>query len=247
MIPTSHPSSGSQVQEMFSRIAARYDRLNRLMTWGRDRAWRRETIAEIRLAPGERFLDVGCGTGDLALEALRQQPDADIIACDFTAAMLRLARSRPGAGQVAWVLADATHLPFAHGSIDALASGFLLRNLVDLGAGLSEQARVLKPGGRFAALDTTPPQIHVLAPFVRLYLARVIPALGRMFADDVEAYRYLPATTQGFLPPEKLAATLRSAGFTGLRWARRMFGTIAIHWAMKRAGPVSEREGSKPL
>ncbi|HPO57410.1 MAG TPA: class I SAM-dependent methyltransferase, partial [Anaerolineaceae bacterium] len=136
------------VREMFARIAPRYDLMNRLMTGGQDRAWRREVIARAGLQPGQRLLDLGAGTGDLAFEALRRHPGVQVVAADFTPAMLQVGRKRPEP-HPGWAAADALRLPFPDESFDALVSGFLLRNVADLDQALAEQYRVLRPGGRW--------------------------------------------------------------------------------------------------
>ncbi len=220
------------VRNLFGRIARRYDLLNRLMTAGQDRRWRVEVIRRIDPRPGEHLLDIGCGTGDLALEAARQQPRAQVVGADFTLPMLAIARRRPDSHRSAWVLADALHLPFAARSFDAVVSGFLLRNVTDLDAGLAEQARLLNPGGRMACLDTTPPSPGVLRPALDFHLNRVIPWLGRWIARDPEAYNYLPGSTQRFVTAEALAERMQHLGFSQVGFVRRMFGTVAIHWGI---------------
>jgi demethylmenaquinone methyltransferase / 2-methoxy-6-polyprenyl-1,4-benzoquinol methylase len=225
------------VRDLFGRIARRYDLLNRLMTVGQDRRWRAEVIRRIGLRPEERLVDIGCGTGDLALEAVRRQPAAHVVGVDFTPPMLAIARRRPGAQSAGWVQADALHLPFADGSFDTVVSGFLLRNVTDLDAALAEQARLLKPGrGRMASLDTTPPLPGPLRPALDFHLKRVIPLLGRWIARDPEAYNYLPNSTQRFLTAEALAERMQRLGFRQVSFVRRMFGTVAIHSGL-RSGP----------
>ncbi len=233
------------VRQMFGRIASRYDLLNRLMTGGQDRRWRGEVIRRAALQPGERLLDLGCGTGDLALEAVRRQPQARVVGADFTPPMLAIARRRGARTGAAWVQADALHLPFPAGTFDALVSGFLLRNVSDLNAALAEQARVLKPSrGRIVALDTTPPSPGPLRPLLDLHLKRVIPWLGRWVARDPEAYNYLPGSTQRFLTADALTDRLRRHGFMGVAFARRMFGTIAIHWGRRSPDGISTEGGT---
>jgi len=226
------------VQQMFSRIARHYDLMNRVMTAGQDIRWRKAVIGLTGLPPGGRVLDLGAGTGDLAREALRQQPSVQVVAADFTLEMMRVgqehSQSHPfPAGRLAWSAADATRLPFPEQAFEAVVSGFLLRNVNDLRGCLAEQYRVLKPGGRLVALDTTPPPRTPLAPLIRFHLHRLIPALGRLVAGQAEAYQYLPDSTEGFLEPEQLASRLQDIGFQEVRFQRRMFGTIAIHWARK--------------
>ena len=180
-MPTSDAQAhGDDVRRMFDRIAPRYDLLNTLMTFGRDRAWRRETIRRLKLRSDERLLDLGTGTGDLALEARRRAPRARVVAADFALGMIRRGRRRPGAKAVNWLIADALHLPFAAGTFHALTSGFLLRNVADLDRALAEQFRMLRSGGRLACLDTTPPPAGRLRPLLDFHLSRVIPLLGRL-------------------------------------------------------------------
>ena len=222
------------VRRMFGRIAGRYDLLNRLMTAGQDRRWRREVVRRGHPIPGERVLDLGCGTGDLALETLHQSPRSRVVGADFTQAMLTLAGRRAGADGAAWVLADALHLPFTDGAFDAVVSGFLLRNVSDLEAALAEQIRVLAPAaGRLVCLDTTPPGPGPLRPLLDFHLKRVIPFLGRWVARDPEAYNYLPGSTHRFLTAEALAERLQQLGLAGVGFVRRMFGTVAIHWGRR--------------
>ncbi len=240
VIPLGMASGKSRrVERMFARIAHRYDLMNRLMTFGRDIHWRREVIRHAALRPRSRLLDLGAGTGDLAFEALRQQPRSRVTAADFTPEMIALGRRRTSPGTVRWAIADAHHLPFATGTFDAVVSGFLLRNVTDLPAALAEQARVLRPGGRFAALDTAPPAPGPLRPLLHFHLHRVIPALGLLVTGDAEAYNYLPDSTEQFLAPEDLAQKLGLAGFEEVGFVRRMFGTITLLWGrIPRQGPA---------
>ena len=217
---------------MFARIAPHYDRMNRLMTAGQDVRWRQEAIRRSALPPGGRMLDLGAGTGDLAAEALRQFPGRVVIAADFTVEMMTIGRTLKDAS-LAWSAADALHLPFADASFDALVSGYLLRNVSSLQQALGEQHRVLKPGGRLVALDTTRPPRSPLSPLINFHLHTVIPALGRLLTGETEAYTYLPDSTQEFLSAEQLAARLVRAGFRQVGFRRLMFGTMALHWGVK--------------
>jgi demethylmenaquinone methyltransferase/2-methoxy-6-polyprenyl-1,4-benzoquinol methylase len=217
------------VQSMFGRIAGRYDLMNRLMTAGQDRAWRREVIRLATLPPGGRLLDLGTGTGDLAFEALRRLPGLRVAAADFTPAMMRVGQAKPGGLAVGWTGADALRLPYADGQFDAVVSGFLLRNVADVRQAFAEQRRVLRPGGRVVCLDTTPPPSNWLRPLIEFHLHRVIPALGRLVTGSGDAYRYLPASTEGFLSAERLQAEMEAAGLREVRFTRLNFGTVAIH------------------
>lgn len=227
------------VQAMFARIAFRYDLMNRLMTAGQDAQWRKEVIRRAALPPGGKLLDLGAGTGDLARQARRQQPDDLIVAADFTLEMMRVGRARH-ASTLHWSAADAHYLPFPEATFDAVVSGFLLRNVSSVTGSLTEQYRVLKPGGNIVCLDTTPPSLALAAPFVNFYLHTVIPALGRLLTGQQDAYQYLPDSTERFLEPEQLAARLAAVGFQQVRFRRLMFGNIAIHWGRK-PGAANQR------
>lgn len=219
------------VQDLFTRIARRYDLMNRLMTGGQDIRWRKEVIRRAGLRPQTRLLDLGAGTGDLAREAAAQQPTARIVAADFTLAMMRAGR-KPS-DRFGWSAADALTLPFGAETFDAVVSGFLMRNVTDGMAALREQHRVLKPGGRVVILDTTRPRRSLLSPFIWLHLHLVIPALGTLISGQRDAYTYLPDSTEAFLTAEELAARMAAAGFRRIGYRRLMFGTIAIHWGEK--------------
>ena len=218
------------VQNMFTRIAKRYDLMNRLMTGGQDIRWRRQVIQLARLKPNARLLDLGTGTGDLAREALGQFPQAKVIAADFTLEMMRVGQKR---GPLNFSSADALRLPFGDSAFDAVVSGFLMRNVIDLQKALQEQYRVLKKGGHMVILDTTRPKKNLLSPFIWLHMHVLIPLLGRLLTGSSDAYRYLPETTEGFVTAENLASRMAAAGFKRLNYQRFMFGTIAIHWAEK--------------
>lgn len=223
---------GQYVQAMFARIAPHYDRMNRLMTAGQDVHWRQEVIQRTELPPGGRLLDLGAGTGDLAAEAQRQFPGSQVVAADFTLEMMQCGRTLKDAS-LAWSGADALHLPFANQSFDAVVSGYLLRNVSNLSQVLDEQRRVLKPGARLVALDTTRPPRSLLSPLINFHLHTIIPTLGRLLTGEAEAYTYLPDSTQEFLSAEQLEARLVDAGFHQVGFRRLMFGTMAIHWGIK--------------
>jgi demethylmenaquinone methyltransferase / 2-methoxy-6-polyprenyl-1,4-benzoquinol methylase len=226
-----------QVQEMFSRIARRYDLMNRLMTAGQDLRWRKEVIRRAQLPPCGALLDLGSGTGDLALEGLRQRPDCRVLAADFTLEMMQAGQDRPPARQasrLSWSGADALLLPFRSESFDAVVSGFLMRNVTSVPLALAEQVRVLKPGGRVVILDTTRPRPNLFSPLVQLHLRYIIPILGKLVTGQAEAYRYLPETTRRFLSAEQLAARMQEAGLVEVSYKVMMFGTTAIHWGKKQ-------------
>ncbi|NWG07934.1 MAG: ubiquinone/menaquinone biosynthesis methyltransferase [Chloroflexi bacterium] len=221
------------VQGMFTRIARRYDLMNRLMTGGQDIRWRKRVIELARLDDNASLLDLGTGTGDLAREALSAFPKARVVGADFTLEMMRVGwRNSP----LDFSAADALQLPFPDFSFDAVVSGFLMRNVVDLRKALEEQYRVLKRGGRIIILDTTRPKKNILSPFIWVHMHVIIPALGGLLTGSRDAYRYLPETTEGFVTAEDMAARMEKAGFQNIGFQRFMFGTIAIHWGEKPSG-----------
>ncbi len=222
------------VKDIFERIAPRYDLMNRLMTGGQDLAWRREVIQRASLFPGARLLDLGAGTGDLGREALRQAPDCRPVLADFSLGMMRTGQKRPGA-VLGWSAADALYLPFPDESFDAIVSGFLLRNVTNLQRALGEQLRLLKPGRRMVALDTTRPRRSSWSPLIWAHMHLVIPLLGWALTGQRDAYQYLPTSTEGFLKAEDLAVRMAVVGFRKVGFRRLNFGTIAIHWGEKPA------------
>jgi len=222
----------ASIQAMFQRIAPRYDLMNRLMTGGQDIGWRRQVVGLASIPHGGRLLDLGSGTGDLSREALRQVPDCRPISADFTLGMMQAGQRLPGTA-LKWSCADALSLPFPDETFDAVVSGFLLRNVVDLARAISEQYRVLKPGGRLVALDTTRPRPSLLSPFIRFHMHRVIPFLGGLLTGSQDAYTYLPDTSERFLLAEDLMQIIQAAGFQHTGYQRMMFGTVAIHWGRK--------------
>ena len=222
-----------QVRGMFARISGRYDLLNRLMTFGRDRAWRHEAIRHLDVQPGQVILDAGSGTGDIALEIKTKYPTVKMVAADLTLEMIQVGKRRAGGENVFWVVADAQHLPFAKQQFAGVISGYLLRNVPDVDVTLAEQFRVTVPEGHFVSLDTTPPRRNLLYPFIKFYLKVVIPTLGKLITGDGAAYTYLPETTAHFLSAEVLAERISKSGYREINFARRMFGSMAIHWAKR--------------
>ena len=220
------------VRGIFTRIAFRYDLMNRIMSVGQDRAWRRASVRLANVPEQGRLLDLGCGTGDMAAEALRQYPGRHVLAMDFTPAMLEVGRRRACAVRD-WTAGDALRLPLPDGTFDAVISAFLLRNVADLQQSLKEQRRVLKPGGRVVILDATQPGSSIFTPLVRVYLHRFIPLMGRAIIGQAEAYAYLPDSMEKFVRAEDLAARMISVGFHAVTFRRLNFGTMAIHWAVK--------------
>jgi demethylmenaquinone methyltransferase/2-methoxy-6-polyprenyl-1,4-benzoquinol methylase len=233
MMPIEGPEKAVHVRRMFGRISGGYDLMNRLMTLGRDRYWRRYMVKEAALPRGGRLLDVGTGTGDIALEALRLDPTLSVTAMDFSFRMMRVGRMRPDGQKVLWCHADALHIPFTDARFDAVTSGYLVRNVINVRRAFEEQMRVVRPGGRIVCLDTSPVPPSALRPFVLFHLKFVIPLLGYLLTRNRSAYVYLPESTQAFMAPDQLASIMRSVGLEAVSYRRFMFGTMAVHTGLR--------------
>jgi demethylmenaquinone methyltransferase/2-methoxy-6-polyprenyl-1,4-benzoquinol methylase len=223
---------------MFDRIAGFYDVMNSVMTAGLHHAWRRRAVDLAQVGPGDRVLDVATGTGDLALElARRVAPGGAVVASDFAEEMLARARMKvshpPGAPvPVTFEWANAMELPYADGEFAAATVGFGARNFSDLDRGLSEMARVVRPGGTVVVLEITTPTRAPLSTFYRLWFDRVVPMIGRV-AGDPEAYDYLPSSVKRFPGPPELAARMDRCGLD-VRCILTAGGIIALHAGTKR-------------
>lgn len=215
------------VRTMFDRIAPVYDVMNRVMTVGLDRRWRRLTVEAV-VQPGARVLDACCGTGDLAISAERE--GGIVTGLDFSGEML--ARARRKSDTIEWVQGDLLALPSGDGTFDAATVGFGVRNVADPRAALLELRRVLRPGGRLAILEITQPRGH-LRPFFSLWFDRVVPLIGRVLPGG-KAYAYLPASVRRFPGAEELAGLIDEAGFEDTSF--RLFGgsIVALHTATAR-------------
>jgi len=194
------------VQEMFDTIAPSYDLVNRVMTFGLDRGWRRRTVRDLALPAGARVVDVACGTGDLCrdLRAANLRP----VGVDFAFGML--ANARTGAPLVQ---ADAQRLPFPGASLDGATSGFALRNFTSLDELFAELARVVRPLGRVALLDVAQPSQPLLRRGHAVYFEHVVPRIGAAISGNAAAYRYLPESVAYLPPAGDLVRMLDAAGF----------------------------------
>jgi demethylmenaquinone methyltransferase/2-methoxy-6-polyprenyl-1,4-benzoquinol methylase len=205
---------------MFDRIAARYDRLNRLLTFRLDVGWRRRAVRELEIVHGVPVLDLACGTGDLCNELIRAGQVA--IGVDFSAGMLGAATTA-----APLVRADITQLPVADHNVSAVTCGFALRNLVAIEPFLAECARVLRPGGRLAILEVGEPTWWSARALHALYFRRVVPFVGGLLSDRT-AYSYLPASTAYLPSPPELVAMLEGAGFRYVVHHRLGFGAAQL-------------------
>jgi demethylmenaquinone methyltransferase/2-methoxy-6-polyprenyl-1,4-benzoquinol methylase len=237
---------------MFDRIAGVYDLMNSAMTAGLHHRWRERAAEEAGVGPGSRVLDVATGTGDLAIElARRVSPDGEVVGSDFAEGMLDRARGKlaarpPGGVRPSFEWADAMELPYPDDSFDAATVGFGARNFEDLGRGLCEMTRVVRPGGRVVVLEITTPTRPPLSLFYRVWFDRLVPSLGRLAGAAValrsrlrhgdpdagiaDAYTYLPSSVRRFPGPEALAGELERAGLREIRYLLIAGGIVAIHF-----------------
>lgn len=225
----------SNIQEMFGRIAPRYNLLNRIMTAGLDTRWRRALVKETQICKKAKVLDLATGTGDIAFTFRQVYPLAQVIAADFSMPMMTIGRGYAPGPSVHWCAADAMRLPFPNNSFQVVASGYLLRNVNDLPNCLKEQVRVLRIGGRLLALDSVPPPPSLIQPVIHAYLRYGIPFLGRIFGgvSGASAYRYLPESTLNFRTPKELVQLLNESGLINVRYHSFLFGTMILLWGDK--------------
>ena len=228
------------VNDMFARIAHRYDLMNRVMTGGQDSRWRRLLVEQAELPPDGTLLDIATVTGDMAFEALRQHPDLRlVVGADFTLPMMHIGRQRQSAlppayqGHIRWSGADTLHLPFPDDTFDAVVSGFLMRNVININQALAEQTRVCKPGGRLLILEIPRPPNNLLGDMFRLYFHNVVPVIGGLISGEPDAYAYLPASADAFLNPEELKEALEQVGLRDVTYQMLMFKTVALHAGIK--------------
>ncbi|MBD3245602.1 MAG: ubiquinone/menaquinone biosynthesis methyltransferase [Candidatus Omnitrophica bacterium] len=231
-MPVSEGKSPEKIRRMFSSVSGRYDFFNHLLSANLDRFWRRALINELRIGRGSRVLDVCCGSGDVAIACARR--GAEVTGLDFTQAMLDKAAEKTSRGKihVCWIWGDACALPFADCSFDAVSMAFGLRNIARPVDALRECVRVLQPGGRLGILELCPPQTGMIHGLYRRYLG-VIPAAVRMFGGRCRAYRYLGASIETFLSPDKVMEGLLQA--RALRAGRRVLfpGVAHLFWGEK--------------
>lgn len=234
VLPTPAEKS-AYVERMFSRIAANYDRTNRVMTFGLDQGWRQYAVDLIAPPANGRALDVGCGTGDF-LPMLAQRAHAGlVVGIDYTLPMMQA-----GVGKIAklgdrgaFVDGDALRLPFAAESFDAITTGFMMRNVTDIPAAFRELWRVAAPGARMACLEVARPRNPLVRFGHGFYFQRIVPLIARAMSGDATAYTYLPQSAQIFPPPDALKQILEAAGWTQVRYTLVGFGAAAVHIGVK--------------
>ena len=217
----------SDVARMFDGVAARYDLTNDVLSLGQDRLWRKATIAALGCTPGDRVLDIAAGTGTSS-EPLADA-GVDVIPADFSLGMLRVGRRRRP--DLPFTAADATHLPFAEGSFDAVTMSFGLRNVSDPAAALTEFRRVTRPGGRLVVCEFSRPVNRAFRAVYLGYLMAALPAVARRVSSSPDSYVYLAESIQAWPSQRDLARTVQLAGWKDVEWRNLSGGIVALHRA----------------
>jgi demethylmenaquinone methyltransferase/2-methoxy-6-polyprenyl-1,4-benzoquinol methylase len=224
------PGSG----QMFDRIARRYDAMNRVLSFGLDRGWRKRTVKALALGAKPRVLDLATGTGDLAVDIARLHPDATVIGLDPSREMLAIAETKLAkkglADRVSVVVGDAQALPYADGEMDAATIAFGIRNVPDRPRALREMARVVKRGGRVAVLELGEPRRGIMARAARFHTRHVVPRLGALLSGARE-YRYLQKSIAAFPPSDEFARVMERAGLKVLEVVPLTFGVCTLYVA----------------
>ena len=222
-----------EVREMFDNIAPKYDLLNHTLSMSIDRVWRRRVVGEVRRAKPGRILDVATGTGDLAIAMARRIRDVQVLGVDLSEQMLAVARRKIEArgldGRIVLDRGDAERLAVADASVDVATVAFGVRNFGDLGAGLRELARTIKPGGKVVILEFSRPRNRVFRALYEFYSYKILPHIGGLVSRDKRAYEYLPASVGEFPAPEEFMAMMARAGFRNCRARSQSFGIAQIY------------------
>jgi len=228
----------ARISGMFDAIAGRYDFLNHFLSAGIDRRWRTRAIRSLRLTGRERVVDLCTGTADLAIEAMHARPAAArVVGIDFAGAMLAIGRDKVAAEQlstaVSLVRGDATRIPVADGSVDAVTVAFGIRNVVDVRKACREMHRVLKPGGRVAILEFAVPTLPGFRQFYMWYVRHLLPRIGRAISRHEDAYKYLQTSIETFVTPSEFVTILGQSGFVDVRPVQLMLGSVFLYEARR--------------
>jgi demethylmenaquinone methyltransferase/2-methoxy-6-polyprenyl-1,4-benzoquinol methylase len=225
------------VQDMFTRLASRYDLFNRIASLGRDNFWRKATARRIKLVKTSRILDLAAGTGDQSLANALVNPGARVVGTDFLYSMLEIfkgkIKEKAMSGRIVTTAADALRLPFPDESFDSTTISFGIRNIPDHLAALKEMNRVLVPGGRSLVLELTFPRWSLIHRLYDTYLNRFIPILGSLISRNPQAYQYLADSIMDFPSPEEFCRLMETAGFSRTGYTKMTFGVVVIHWGDK--------------
>jgi len=237
-IDNAQEKNAEAVRGMFDDIAHRYDFLNHFLSFGVDILWRKEAVACFESLAGKHIFDIACGTGDLSLTLAEANPTVSVVAADFSEGMVAIGKEkilkRGLATRISITTGDALAITHDDESFDGVTCAFGVRNFADLERGLTEMARVLKPGGRMVILEFTTPRNRLIGLFYRLYFTRILPILGGLISGKKSAYTYLPDTVYAFPKPPELVALLEKVGLEQVSYRPLTFGISCIHTGLKR-------------
>jgi demethylmenaquinone methyltransferase / 2-methoxy-6-polyprenyl-1,4-benzoquinol methylase len=220
------------VRRLFATIADRYDLITVVLSYGRDRGWKRRLTELANVRGGERALDLACGTGDIAFELADR--GAHVVGLDITERMIQLARNR-SRQRARFVVGDMLALPFPSASFDLITTGYGIRNVPDIQAALAEIHRVLRPGGRLLSLDFNRPSNPIVRAAYLVYLTLVGSTLGFILHRDPDTYRYIPESIRRYPGADGVRALMRDMGFGGAEWIPVLGGLMAINVGRKRS------------
>lgn len=234
---TDSRDKAEQVREMFDAIAPAYDFMNRAMTFGIDRLWRRKAVKMLASAHHDEILDIATGTGDLAIRMAGTLDPLSVVGVDLSEEMIEIGRRKVSDAKLNEVvtlgIGDCLLLPFPDSTFDAVTCAYGVRNFADIEAGYREMHRVLRPGGTVLIIELSTPQSSVVRPFYNFYTRTVIPTIGRIVSKDVRAYSYLPESIAAVPQGDTMCALLSAAGFDAPRAIPLTFGTCTIYIAKK--------------
>jgi demethylmenaquinone methyltransferase/2-methoxy-6-polyprenyl-1,4-benzoquinol methylase len=223
------------VRAQFDRIARRYDLTNDAISMGMHRTWKPAAVNQLQLKPDGQYLDVCCGTGDLSLLiAQRLGKTGQVTGLDFSPKMLEVARQRAASAknleaELKWQQGDAQQLPFPDDSFDAAIISFGLRNLTDLQRGVSEMARVVKPGGHVVNLDLGHSNVPLFSQMFQFYFSTIVPIIGLILQNDKSAYTYLPDSLSTYPKPDGISKLFENAGLQDVKHIPLALGSVALH------------------
>jgi len=229
----SHDSliSSEENRAMFDHISGYYDGTNRILSFGLDEHWRRRAVSKLAPGPGRMYLDIGCGTGDIALEILRQAPESKVIGIDQSEGMLGVGQTKIRAAglekSISLVLGDVLELRYDDNSFDGAITSFCIRNVTDRRRGLAEIRRVVRPGGLLVILELTEPQGIFMKPMFRIYAKVVMPLVTKLFSS-ASAYRYLTDSMADFPTPQSVLDVMKETGFEDLKYGHMTGGIVTL-------------------
>jgi demethylmenaquinone methyltransferase/2-methoxy-6-polyprenyl-1,4-benzoquinol methylase len=230
-------SKKEQVAEMFDHIAPQYDFLNQVLSFGIHKGWRRKSVKKLLALKPKVMMDVATGTGDFAIEAVRQLSPNKIVGVDISEGMMKFGRKKVKEKKLDHIISfeggDSENLPFQPNTFDAITVGFGVRNFANLEKGVTGMFNVLKPGGMLVVLEFSKPRKFPMKQGYKFYSRFILPVIGRIFSKDQRAYSYLPESVQAFPDGEDFLAVMKKCGFSDVQWQPLTFGIASIYTGRK--------------